>query len=399
MKIIELILDEETEFNGVDAISIVENPAIQSNFVALKDADQVVKLAEVSKDKRILLGAILIPNKPILRKGDDEDYYIYFSNDTVERASQMYLKQGNQHNASLEHEYNLKGLTLVESWIVKDLTHDKSRLYDNTKDVPVGTWMGAIRVDSDEVWDGYVKEGVVKGFSIEGYFADKAERPKEKVNDFLNEIESLEAEFLLSEIENILDDKEVNLESFNDYPEGVANNAKRGIELNEKIKNKCATDVGKIRATQLAQKKNISVETIKRMYSYLSRAEDQYRKNLDDSEACANISYLLWGGLAALGWSRNKLRQLGELELETVVVDDNFAIIDDRLAYSSVEKAEEMAMNIGCEGHHMHELDGKEWYMPCEQHELKAPCQAGYEMYGFKIKNGKRVPNCVPINN
>ncbi len=399
MKIIELILDEETEFNGVDAISIVENPAIQSNFVALKDADQVVKLAEVSKDKRILLGAILIPNKPILRKGDDEDYYIYFSNDTVERASQMYLKQGNQHNASLEHEYNLKGLTLVESWIVKDLTHDKSRLYDNTKDVPVGTWMGAIRVDSDEVWDGYVKEGVVKGFSIEGYFADKAERPKEKINDFLNEIESLEAEFLLSEIENILDDKEVNLESFNDYPEGVANNAKRGIELNEKIKNKCATDVGKIRATQLAQKKNISVETIKRMYSYLSRAEDQYRKNLDDSEACANISYLLWGGLAALGWSRNKLRQLGELELETVVVDDNFAIIDDRLAYSSVEKAEEMAMNIGCEGHHMHELDGKEWYMPCEQHELKAPCQAGYEMYGFKIKNGKRVPNCVPINN
>ena len=399
MKIIELILDEETEFNGVDAISIVENPAIQSNFVALKDADQVVKLAEVSKDKRILLGAILIPNKPILRKGDDEDYYIYFSNDTVERASQMYLKQGNQHNASLEHEYNLKGLTLVESWIVKDLTHDKSRLYDNTKDVPVGTWMGAIRVDSDEVWDGYVKEGVVKGFSIEGYFADKAERPKEKINDFLNEIESLEAEFLLSEIENILDDKEVNLESFNDYPEGVANNAKRGIELNEKIKNKCATDVGKIRATQLAQKKNISVETIKRMYSYLSRAEDQYRKNSDDSEACANISYLLWGGLAALGWSRNKLRQLGELELETVVVDDNFAIIDDRLAYSSVEKAEEMAMNIGCEGHHMHELDGKEWYMPCEQHELKAPCLAGYEMYGFKIKNGKRVPNCVPINN
>lgn len=399
MKIIELILDEETEFNGVDAISIVENPAIQSNFVALKDADQVVKLAEVSKDKRILLGAILIPNKPILRKGDDEDYYIYFSNDTVEKASQMYLKQGNQHNASLEHEYNLKGLTLVESWIVKDLTHDKSRLYDNTKDVPVGTWMGAIRVDSDEVWDGYVKEGVVKGFSIEGYFADKAERPKEKINDFLNEIESLEAEFLLSEIENILDDKEVNLESFNDYPEGVANNAKRGIELNEKIKNKCATDVGKIRATQLAQKKNISVETIKRMYSYLSRAEDQYRKNSDNSEACANISYLLWGGLAALGWSRNKLRQLGELELETVVVDDNFAIIDDRLAYSSVEKAEEMAMNIGCEGHHMHELDGKEWFMPCEQHELKAPCQAGHEMYGFKIKNGKRVPNCVPINN
>jgi len=396
MKIIELILDEETEYNGVDAISIVENPAIQSNFVALKD--EQIRLAEVSKDKRLLLGAILIPNKPILRKGDDEDYYIYFSNETVEKASQMYLKQGNQQNASLEHQYSLKGLTLVESWIVQDEVYDKSRLYENTKDVPVGTWMGSIRVDSDEVWKNYVKEGVVKGFSIEGYFADKAERPKEKMNDFLSELEHLEAEFLLSEIENVIDDKEVTLESFNDYPEGVANNAKKGIELNEKINNKCATDVGKIRATQLAQKKNISVETIKRMYSYLSRAEDQYRKNESDSEACANISYLLWGGLAALGWSRNKLRQLGELELETVVVDDDFAIIDDRLAYSSVEKAEEMAMNIGCEGYHMHEIEGKEWFMPCEQHELKAPCQSGYEMYGTKVKNGKRVPNCVPIN-
>ena len=183
MKIIELILDEELEFNGVDAISIVENPAIQSNFVALKD--QEIKLAEVNKDKRILLGAILIPNKPILRNNGEDDYYIFFSNDTVEKASQMYLKQGNQHNASLEHQYSLKGLTLVESWIVNDEIYDKSRLYENTKQVPVGTWMGSIRVDSEEVWQSYVKEGVVKGFSIEGYFADKSERPKEGVSEKL----------------------------------------------------------------------------------------------------------------------------------------------------------------------------------------------------------------------
>ena len=183
MKIIELILDEELEFNGVDAISIVENPAIQSNFVALKD--QEIKLAEVNKDKRILLGAILIPNKPILRNNGEEDYYIFFSNDTVEKASQMYLKQGNQQDASLEHQYSLKGLTLVESWIVNDEIYDKSRLYENTKQVPVGTWMGSIRVDSEEVWQSYVKEGVVKGFSIEGYFADKSERPKEGVSEKL----------------------------------------------------------------------------------------------------------------------------------------------------------------------------------------------------------------------
>lgn len=395
MKIIELILDENLEFNGVDAISIVENPAIQTDFVALKGQD--IKLAQVSKEKRLLLGPVLIPNKPILRNADGEDYYIYFSKDTVEKASQMYLKEGNQKNASLEHEYKLKGLTLVESWIVQDEVHDKSRLYDNTKEVPLGTWMGAIRVDSDEVWNDYVKSGVVKGFSIEGYFADKTERPKESINDLLKEIETQETEFLLKEIESVIEDKEIALESFNDYPDAVANNAKKGIELNKNINNRCATDVGKVRAQQLAQKKNITVETIKRMYSYLSRAEDQYRKNENDTKACANISYLLWGGLAALGWSRNKLRELGELELETKIVDDNYAIIDDRLAFDTKEKALEVAQNIGCEGFHIHEIDGKEWFMPCEFHMLKKPCQAGYEMYGFKIKNGKRVPNCIPI--
>jgi hypothetical protein len=270
-------------------------------------------------------------------------------------------------------------------------------LYDNTKEVPLGTWMGSIRVDSDEVWQKYVKEGIVKGFSIEGYFADKLESPNESINDFLSQLEGLEAEFMLSEIESVINNEEIALESFNDYPDGVANNAKKGIELNEKINNRCATDVGKIRAQQLAQKKNITVATIKRMYSYLSRAEDQYRKNENDSEACANISYLLWGGLAALGWSRNKLRQLGELELETIEVNEDFIIIDGRLAYSSKEIAEEIATDLGCQGSHVHIVEEKEWFMPCEQHELKEPCQAGYEMYGFKIKNGKRVPNCVPI--
>ena len=106
---------------------------------------------------------------------------------------------------------------------------------------------------------------------------------------------------------------------------------------------------------------------------------------------------MLWGGKAALGWSRNKLRELGELELETRVVNDSYAIIDDRLAYSSEEKASEMALKIGCEGYHTHELEGKDWFMPCETHELKAPCTAGYEQYGMKRKGGKLVPNCIPI--
>jgi hypothetical protein len=98
-------------------------------------------------------------------------------------------------------------------------------------------------------------------------------------------------------------------ESYSDYPDGVSNNAKRGIELNEKEGNKCATQVGKVRAQQLANKEAISVDTIKRMYSYLSRAEEYYDEN--DTTACGTISYLLWGGLAAKRWSEAKLKELG----------------------------------------------------------------------------------------
>jgi hypothetical protein len=127
MKIIELILDEEQDDIGVDAISIVESPAIESDFVALKN--QEIKLAEVDKEKKILMGALLIPNKPIYRKGEDGEYYIFFSKDTIVKASQMFLQNGKQSNSTLEHSKALNGLTLVESWIVEDKAKDKTALY------------------------------------------------------------------------------------------------------------------------------------------------------------------------------------------------------------------------------------------------------------------------------
>ncbi len=315
MRIVELILDEEQEI-GIEAISVVENPAIEEDFIALKS--QEFKLAEVDKETRILMGALLIPNKPIYRRNGEDEYYIYFSKDTVLKASQMYLMQGKQNNSTLEHQYEINGLSLVESWIVEDKVHDKSVKYG--MDLPLGTWVGSVKVNNDNIWNEFVKTGKVKGFSIEGYFADKMERPQEKINDFssdelLKEIDQDEAEYLLSEIRAIIkNDKRVKggkkmiLESYSDYPSGVKNNAKRGLELNEKVNNKCATQVGKVRAQQLAQGKPISVETIKRMYSYLSRAEEYYDES--DTTACGTISYLLWGGKAGLRWAESKLKEL-----------------------------------------------------------------------------------------
>jgi len=393
MRIVELILDDQ-EITGIEAISVVENPAIEEDFIALKNEE--IKLAEVSTEKRILLGALLIPNKPIYRRKGEEEYYIYFSKDTVEKASQLYLQNGNQNKATLEHQHSINGLTLVESWIVEDETHDKSRKYG--LNVPVGTWMGAVKVNNKEIWEQFVKTGKVKGFSIEGYFADKMERPKEPINDFDED----EAQDMLKYIRRVVKQdgrykggQKEELESYSDYPSGVKNNAKRGIELNEKVNNKCATDIGKIRAATLSAGRPVSIETIKRMYSYLSRAEEYYDES--DTKACGTISYLLWGGKAGKRWSESKLKELGELDLASQVINDEMAIIDDRLAFATKELAIAAAKDIGCESYHEHEFEGKTWYMPCEQHDLKKPCQAGYVQYGMKMKNGKKVPNCIPI--
>jgi hypothetical protein len=175
MNLIELIIDEKDELSGVDAISVVESPAIESNFVALKSEE--IKLAQVDSEKRILMGAVLIPEKPIYRKNGEDEYYIYFSKDTVNKASQLFFKNGNQNNWTLEHNKEIKGLTVVESWIVEDTQKDKSAIYNLS--VSVGSWMASVKVEDDTIWNDYVKTGKVKGFSLEGYFADKLEEKKQ----------------------------------------------------------------------------------------------------------------------------------------------------------------------------------------------------------------------------
>jgi len=408
MKIVELILDEENDDIGVSALSLVENPAIEEDWIALKS--QEVKFEQVDKEKRILMGAALVPNRPIYRKSDDgEEYYIFFNRQTVEKTSQMFFVNGNQSNSTLEHKYKLEGMTVVESWIIENKDKDKSAHYG--MDLPEGTWMVSMKVNDDDIWENYIKTKKVRGFSIEAFMSERAtQRPKDKtIDEKLAEMENEEAEYMMSEVKDMLGygkkkkkKKKYKMESYADYPSGVKNNAKRGIELNEKNGNKCATQVGKVRATQLAQGKAVSVETVKRMYSYLSRADEYYDES--DSSACGTISYLLWGGKAGLRWAGSKLRELDLLsemldddnpcqagyemvgmkmkngrrvpncvplesqELKTMIIDTEMAIIDDRLAYSSQTKAEEKAKDLGCEGFHTHDLDGQTWFMPCQTH-------------------------------
>ena len=178
MNLIELVINEFEEEVGIQAISIVENPAIEENFIALSKQG-AIELKTVDKEKRILMGAALIPDKPILRLDEDtnEEYHIFFSKDTVRRASELLMKNGKQTKSTLHHALPLEGLYVAESWIVEDKEKDKSAFHGLS--VPEGTWMVSLKVENEEVWNDYVKTGEVKGFSIEGYFSNKLEMSKQ----------------------------------------------------------------------------------------------------------------------------------------------------------------------------------------------------------------------------
>jgi len=170
MRIVELVI--EKDLDGIDAVSLVDAPAIEENFIALAK-EYKMDLAEVDAEKRILMGAALIPEKKIYRKDEQgNEFYVYFSQDTVRKASELFFINGNQNNATEQHRKSIDGMSVVESWIVEDTEKDKTAKYEMS--VPVGTWMISMKVNNDDIWE-KVKLGEVKGFSIEGYFADKLE--------------------------------------------------------------------------------------------------------------------------------------------------------------------------------------------------------------------------------
>ena len=372
MKTVELLIDEDMDLMGIQAVSLVEYPAIEENFVFF-GKDKYV-LAAMDDEKRMLVGPALIPDKmiPRLDQVTGEEYEVFFSPDTIRQASERYMREERTNSHTIEHEDAIDNLTVVESWIIADPERDKAALYGFS--LPAGTWMLAVKVNNKEVWN-KVKEGEVRGFSIEGYFVDQVisasavdhrtpcpncpsdpETLLALKNIVLEEMEPLgmldnmplfatqeEAELFgelfldcLGSHSHNLDGVEVwmpcemhpeemsraiikkdrrrkagqriVMESYSDYPKGVSNNAKRGIELNERHGNKCATQTGKVRAQQLAQGEPISRETITRMKSYLSRHEENYDPNA--TTECGTISYLLWGGPAALRWATSKLKEL-----------------------------------------------------------------------------------------
>lgn len=189
--LVELFIDEDNIDDGVQAISLVEFPAIEENFVALNKHE--VKFKTVSEDKRIIVGLALVPNKKIYRRNKDYEYNIMFSEDTVRKASEIYLKNLRNNNTTLDHNNLTTGVSVIESWVVEDSLMDKSNLYG--LNAVKGAWVVTMKVDNDKVWED-IKAQKYLGLSIEGMFSDNAEEMS-KPN---------EAEEILKQIKQLLDE-------------------------------------------------------------------------------------------------------------------------------------------------------------------------------------------------
>ena len=185
-KIVELIIDPSEEALAIDCISLVSAPAIQENMVYMSKAKNNLTLAKVDEDKRELISPALIPDKNIYRydADTDSDYYVYFSKDTVKNCAYSFLKNNNHHKATLEHQDRVSGVLTVESWIIEDPKIDKSRLYGY--DLKKGTWMVKMKIENEELWS-KVKDGSIKGLSIEGYFTSKFQQMQEQEKEPSNE--------------------------------------------------------------------------------------------------------------------------------------------------------------------------------------------------------------------
>lgn len=194
------VLFNEKQDKGVYALSVVEEPAMQGNFIALNKQEEV-KLAEVDKEQQILMGVALIPDKLIYRNQGGKEFNITFSSNTIKQIAHAFLKNGYQGNSTIEHDEKISGVSVVESWIIEDEVNDKSRKYGF--DYPVGSWMATMKVDNQELWNDYVKTGKIKGFSIDGLFSlnkvnlsvNMEEQKENSTNLILNAIQEIKALF------------------------------------------------------------------------------------------------------------------------------------------------------------------------------------------------------------
>lgn len=164
-KEIELFIDENGEW--LEKISLVELPAIESNFLCFSK-EELMKFS-LEEDEKIITGAVMIPQKRMLRINEKtgEEFYVYFSADTIKQAAYRWLQENMNHQFNLEHSDNTNKIDVIESWVINDQHNDKANSLGFS--LPKGTWMMSCKVNDEELWN-EIKNGTFNGFSVEGMF-------------------------------------------------------------------------------------------------------------------------------------------------------------------------------------------------------------------------------------
>jgi len=174
------------ELKGVYGISLVSQPAMEGDFLTFKKQEEV-KFAEVDKEKRILMGLVLEPNKLIYRNQGGEEFNVFFSEQDIEDVAYNFQKQSSQTNSTIEHSNErIEGVTFVETWTIENPEVDKSTNFGFN--YPKGSWMAMMKVDNDEVWNNYVKSGKVNGFSIDALMKFEEVKLNKQVNMESNQV-------------------------------------------------------------------------------------------------------------------------------------------------------------------------------------------------------------------
>jgi hypothetical protein len=183
-KVIEWTLDDE-DFAELRRISLVTEPATEEEFLLFNK--DILQFKTIDEERRVVTGVAMRADIQIPRKDENgELYWGYFSKETVRKAAELFFKKGSNTNlTNLEHQFEIEGVYVFESWIVEDASNDKAKVL-GFSDVKEGDWFVSMKIENDVIWNAYLKTGIIKGFSVEV-------KAKEK------EVE------MLSKIKNILD--------------------------------------------------------------------------------------------------------------------------------------------------------------------------------------------------
>ena len=275
---------------GVYAISLVENPAMEENFIALAKQKQVLQLKTIDEAKRELIGVVLEPNKPIYRDQNGEQFNIVFTEDVIKELLIGFSENGNQNNSTIEHEEALKldGVTFFENWIVEDEENDKSNAYElNAKK---GSWVTKLKIDDEDVWNDFVKTGAVKGFSIDAM----VDLQEIKLNSNMNKVELNDESkgFIESLFSKFLSPKEPKVELAEEKPA-------EPVALEEEKEEKKEEDVNMMTDEMKAEIKTMINEVVREAMDAMKGDVDSEMKKVKEENVAMKAELKRIGELPA----------------------------------------------------------------------------------------------------